>query len=139
MNEVESGTQRLSRGASTGARSAWNWFSDLGQGAWLLTISVLVVAGIALAVVEGRGGASTCDRALRQANQVRLYDGNTSLLDGAQHELHLAATQLDLLAGEATGAQRQALQALAEDARSARTNQPFHAKSQLAALHDACS
>ena len=120
-------------------RSAWNWFSDLGQGAWLLTISVLVVAGIALAVVEGRGGASTCDRALRQANQVRLYDGNTSLLDGARHELHLAATQLDLLAGEATGAQRQALQALAEDARSARANQPFHAKSQLAALHDACS
>ena len=33
-----------------------------------------------------------------------------------------------LLAGQATGAQRQALQALAEDARRARANQPFHAK-----------
>ena len=120
-------------------RSAWNWFSDLGQGAWLLTLSVLVVAGIALAVVEGRDGACTCDQALHQVDRVRLYDGNTSLMDGAQHELRLAATQLDLLAGEATGAQRQALQALAEDARSARANQPFHAKSQLAALHDACS
>ena len=139
MNEVESATQRLAGKAATGMGAVRDWLTDLGQGAWLLALSVLVGGAVVLAVIVGRGATSTCDQAVHQLNQVRLYDGNNSLMPGAPQELHVAAAQLDELAGQSTGAQRQALHALAEDARSARANQPFHAKSQLAAVHDACS
>lgn len=118
--------------------AAWDWLTDLGQGAWLLALSVLVAGTVVVPVIVGHGATSTCDQAVHQLNEVRLYDGNTSLMPRAPQELHRAATQLDKFAGQSTGAQRQALRALAEDARSARGNQPFHVKSQLAALHDAC-
>jgi hypothetical protein len=61
MNEVEPWSTR----ARHGFELAWTWFTDLGQGAWLLTLSVVIIAAVALAVYEGRNdpGGSACGQA----------------------------------------------------------------------------
>jgi hypothetical protein len=92
-----------------------------------------------VAVIVGHSGASTCDEAMRNIDDVRAYDGNSSLPAGAVPELRIDAAQLDALAGQSSGAQRQALAALAEVARGARADHPFHAKREIAAVRAACS
>jgi hypothetical protein len=139
MNEVESGTRRAVDGARSGAGAAWYWFTSLGQGAWMLTIGVLAVAGIVFAVVLGRGGESLCDQAITPVHDITLHDGNQSLQRDAAYDLHQDAQTLDQLASQTTGAQQQAFQALATTAHDARVDQAFHAHAVLDGYHSACS
>jgi hypothetical protein len=139
MNEVESGTRRAAEGARSGIRSVWDWFTDLGQGSWLLAIGVLAVVAIVVAVVVGRGGASVCDKAVDPVHDLRLHDGNQALQPDAVDQLHTDAQTLDQLASETTGRQHQAMEALAGAAHHARAGQAFHAGAALDAYHAACS
>jgi hypothetical protein len=138
MNEVESGTRRAVEEGRSAVVSVWDWFTDLGQGSWLLGLGVLMVAGLSLALIMGRGGESVCDKAIQPVHDLRLRDGNQSLQPDAAHSLHQDADTLDGLVSEATGDQRAALQALASAARHARRNEPFHAHSALDAYQSAC-
>jgi hypothetical protein len=139
VNEVESGTSRVARKAAGEVTWAWGRFTDLGQGAWLLVLGLGCVGVLVLAVVMGRGGASTCDQAFPMAHDIRIYDGNPSMQTDGVHQLLNDARGLDQLAGKASGPQRDALSALADVARHAHDNQPFRAASQLTRYDDVCS
>jgi hypothetical protein len=139
VNEVQSGGRRAAEGARTGIRSAWDWFTDLGQGSWLLAIGVFAVVAIVVAVVVGRGGESVCDKAVDPVHDVRLHDGNQSLLSDAADQLRTDAQTFDELASETTGQQHQAMEALARATHHARVGQAFHAGPALDAYHAACS
>jgi hypothetical protein len=139
MNEVDSGTRRAVEAVRSRVVSAWDWFTDLGQGSWLLALGVLIVAGLAVAIVMGRGSESSCDQAITPVHDIRLHDGNQSLQSEAVYQLHQDAKTLDTLVTETTGDQRTAMQALATVAHHARVNQPFHAQSALDDYHSACS
>ena len=138
MNEVESGTRRVAEGARSTVISAWDWFTDLGQGAWLLGLGVLIIGGLAVALVMGRGSESSCDQAVTPVHDIQLHDGNQSLQPDAAQQLHQDATTLDHLVTETTGDQRTAMQALASVAHHARVNQAFHAHAALDDYHSAC-
>jgi hypothetical protein len=139
MNEVESGTRRVVEGARSTVVSSWDWFTDLGQGAWLLGFGVLIVGCLVVAIVMGRGSESSCDQAVTPVHDIQLHDSNQSLQPDAAHQLHQDATTLDQLVTETTGDQRKAMQALASAAHHARVNQAFHAHAALDAYHSACS
>ncbi len=140
MNEVESSTGRAAKKAAGEVSSVWARFTDLGLGAWLLVLGLACVGALTLAIVMGRGGASTCDQAFHSVHDIRIYDGNPSMqLDGVG-ALQTDARDLDQVAGgAAAGPQRDALTALAEVARHARDNRPFRAASQLTTYDDVCS
>jgi hypothetical protein len=131
VNEVEPWSARARRALDRARRTAgvaWTWFTDLGQGAWLLALGVAIVAAIGLAVIVGRGGPvrSACAQADSLVAQVQTADGKQ--LSGTQvARLHLDATQLDALAKTAYGDDPGALRYAAQMAHAARVGQPFDA------------
>jgi hypothetical protein len=138
VNEVESTSRRVATTSRASAVSVWDWLSDLGQGAWVLVLGCLALVCVLVAIVIGRGDTSPCDKAVSLVQDVRLYDGSVALTSEGANALHSDATQLDHLADKATGGSRDALTALADDARQARTDQPFDAGDSLAAYRSAC-
>ena len=139
VNEVESTTHKVATRAADEASAAWNRFTGLGLGAGLLTVGLACVGALGLSIAMGQGGATTCDRTFGTVHEVSTYDGNRSLLADVAPLLHMDADVLDKYAARTTGAQRDALTALANDARHARANQPFEVRSDLAAYRRACS
>jgi hypothetical protein len=116
----------------------FNYLSDLGQGSWVLVLGCLLVLGLVVAVIVGRGGMSPCDQGVQAVHDVRLYDGSVSLGGGSPQVLHVDSTKFDALAAHSTGALKQAYAALAADAARATEGRPFHAKASLASYKSAC-
>jgi hypothetical protein len=116
----------------------FDYLSDLGQGGWALVLGCLIVLGLVVAVIVGRGGTSACDQGVKPVHDVRLYDGSHSLGGEGQQVLHEDSTKFGALASQSTGALKQAYAALAADAGRATEGQPFHAKASLAGYESAC-
>jgi hypothetical protein len=116
----------------------FDYLSDLGQGGWALVLGCLIVLGLVIAVIVGRGGTSACDQGVKPVHDVRLYDGSYSLGGDGQQVLHEDSTKFSALASQSTGALEQAYAALAADAAQATEGQPFHAKAPLASYASAC-
>ncbi len=138
MNEVESGTSRMAKRTGKAAVAAWDWYADLGQGAWLLTLGVLAVGALVLALVIGHGGTNGCDLAARPVSVVELYDGNRSLPGNGADQLYLVARNFDHLAAETTGPERTAVTDFAHVARTAKQGKLFDAEAALSEYQNAC-
>jgi hypothetical protein len=147
VNEVEPLSSRIRDGAgSVGAwirnvlASAWGWFTDLGQGAWMLAIAVLVVAGIGLALVAGRHPeANPCDQAapiIQVMSSDALRSGPLSARQASI--LHNESTELQAIAGHAFGSNASALRKAATVAGDARAGHSFDPEAALEAYDSAC-
>jgi hypothetical protein len=146
MNEVEPWSSRarrsLERAGSVVSRrlaSGWAWFTDLGQGAWLLALGVAALAAIGIGIVMGRGGAdpSACGNAMLAEHRIERADGHR--LDAAQVvRLHHDAKKLDALAPEALGAGPAALTYAAQMAAAAQVGETFDAGASAGKYQSAC-
>ncbi len=119
----------------------WARFTDLGVGAVLLTVGVLVAVGIAVAVVDGRGGPEpvACQQAAPYLDTITRME-RTEALDPAQvATLHEASAQLATLAGTARGDDRKAISDAAGVAGDARAGQPLETGRTALEFEAACS
>ena len=121
-----------------GVHGAWDWFTGLGLGAWLLTVGVLTGGAFILTVVMAQSPLSACDRTVDDYRSVNVYNGSERLTGEAADALHEDAKGLASAAQDASGQQRTALTGLAATAQGARHGAPFDATSSLAAYRDAC-
>jgi hypothetical protein len=104
-----------------------DWFIDLGQGAWLLGLAVVVVValGIAVVVSHGDSGTSACQTADPFVSSILALDGEPSLTSSQANRLHADSTQLAALAKGAAGETRTALAYAADVSGAAQQGQPF--------------
>lgn len=136
MNEVvpwsararEVTTQRVERIGVALAR-AWDWFTDLGPGSWLLVGTLVVAIALGVAVYEGQHdrGATPCLRAAPvQGRMEALAEDSAPLTAHQADTVHLVSTELTAIAGTAFGSEADALQGLARAAGRARVGHVFH-------------
>ncbi len=123
------------------AVSGWDWFTELGQGSWLLGLAVIVAIGLGVAVFEGHGnqGQNPCQAASQYVESVRVLNGSTSLTSSQVNELHADSTQLTALAKGAAGEAKTALTYAAQVAGTAQEGQPFDAGFTEGKYDSACS
>jgi hypothetical protein len=146
MNEVEPWSSRAGRalgaGGSGAARRlgrAWAWFTDLGQGAWMLAVAVAVVGALTLAIIHGRGGpeATGCGHGQAIVQQIDQTDGHRLTAAGAD-ALHRDAAALSQLSESAVGEAHGALTYAAQMAGAAQAGQRFDAGFSAGKYQSAC-
>jgi hypothetical protein len=143
MNEVEPWSSRARHVVGHALDQAWQWFTDLGQGAWLLALSVVVVAAIGLAVVEGRNdpGGTPCSQA---EPYVMRMEGLTSsrhhprLDDADMAWLHNASARLTAISGRAFGDDVAAIELAARTAAQAQPGKRMNAGTMATKFDAAC-
>jgi len=109
-------------------RRAWEWFTDLGFGAWVLGGAVLLGLALVVALVAGRGDTrdTSCADAQRSETLIDRYDGQRLTARQAMR-LHEAATHLRAVADRTHGTPQQVLRQAAQVAGSARAGRVFDA------------
>jgi hypothetical protein len=147
VNEVEPLSHRVREGVgTTGAwirsalASAWGRFTDLGQGAWMLAIAALVVAGIGVALVAGRHPeVKPCDQAAPMIQDMSSAAARSGPLSSQEASiLHADSTKLQAIAGHAFGSNASALHKAAAAAGSARAGHSFDPEAALQAYESTC-
>ena len=121
-------------------RSCWDWFTDLGAGAWILGLGVLVGGALLVAVIQGRSGPeqSACQQATPYVDTIRRLDGGKPLTQVEAQQLHNASSQLTALTGTAFGDNKQAITDAARLAASAQAGRPFSVGSTVGEFDGAC-
>jgi hypothetical protein len=135
MNEVEPWSSRARRlvgaGGSRAGRGiglAWAWFTDLGQGAWMLAVGVALAGALVLAIIDGRGGPEPSACGSARVAELRLVHSDGRRLTSAQAaRLHRDSTLLYTLSGKAYGGAVGALKYAAQMAGAAQPGQLFDA------------
>jgi hypothetical protein len=119
----------------------WGRFTDLGVGALLLTVGVLVATGIAVAVVDGRGGPEpvACQEAAPYVDTITRMERTEALNRAQVVTLHEASAQLATLAATARGDDRKAISDAAGVAGDARAGQPLETSRTALEFEAACS
>jgi hypothetical protein len=138
MNEVVPLSTRAALATRTAAVSAWEWFTDLGVGAWLLGGGVVAVLILVLAVIQGRSGPqpSPCDRA--SSYVVTMENSHHRLSPGKAAAMRRLAPRLNALAQQAFGDDPGALHALAQVAAGAQAGHPLDAQAVVGRYDAAC-
>jgi hypothetical protein len=149
VNEVEPWSSRARRvlgaGASRAGRSlerAWAWFTDLGQGAWMLALGVAVAGALVLAIIHGRNdsGGTPCQHAepdvmrmqsLTAERHHRLDDADIAVLRDA-------SARLTAIAGSAFGDDVAAIELAARTAAVAKPGHRMNARVMVAKFDQAC-
>jgi hypothetical protein len=118
----------------------WARFTDLGLGAVLLVAGVVVVAGIGLAVVQGRSGPDpvACEPAAPYVQTIQRMDGSKALHHVDVTQLHQTSAQLATLVGTARGDDAKAITDAAALADSAAAGQAFDVGKVLIEFDAAC-
>lgn len=109
-------------------RRPWDWYTDLGFGAWLLALGVLAVTCLVIAVLVGHGDTknTACGDAQKYLALIERYDGKT-LTTPQVARLRLGATHLQAASAEAVGAPKRVLAEAAGVASMARQGRRFDA------------
>jgi hypothetical protein len=130
----------VARRAGDALHSLWDWFTDLGAGAWILGLGVLVGGALLVAVVQGRGGPekSACQQARPSVETISRMDVGRPLTQTQAQQLHNASSQLTALVGTATGGSKHAIGDAAALAGSAQAGQPFSAGNTVDEFDGAC-
>jgi hypothetical protein len=138
MNEVEPWSDRARRGIEM----AWTWYTDLGQGAWLLALSVVIVAALGLAVFEGRhdSGGTPCGRAQPYVSRMeRLATERHHRLTVADMAwMENASSRLTSIAQTAFGDDVAAIRVAAQTADGAQAGQRMKTGSMVGRFDAAC-
>jgi hypothetical protein len=119
----------------------WARFTDLGVGAVLLTVGVLVAVGIAVAVVDGRGGPEpvACEQAAPYVDTITRMERKEPLSPAQVARLHEASAQLATLATTARGDDAHAIHDAAGVSGDARAGQPLETDQMALEFEAACS
>ena len=147
MNEVDPWSTRArgavshtSRRVGGAVRAAWQRFTDLGIGAVLLSLGVLVAAGIGVAVVQGRSGPtpSACDAAEPYLTTIQRLHRHGSLTAADVSTLDDASARLTEIAKTAPGSARSAVEHASQIAASARAGRSLDIGTVVAQYQEAC-
>jgi hypothetical protein len=147
MNEVvpwstrtRDGLTATSRRLGRAVRSAWQRFTDLGIGAVLLTLGVIVALGIGVAVFQGRSGPtpSACDKAAPYLSTIKRLHHREALTAAEVTTLDDASTRLADIARTAPGSARSAVTHASQVAASARAGEPLDTGTVVAQYEQAC-
>ncbi len=147
MNEVvpsssraRAATTSLGRRAGKAVHSLWDWFTDLGTGAWILGLGVLVGGALLVAVIQGRSGPeqSACQKAAPYVVTISKMDLGRPLTQVQAQQLHNASSQLSALAPTGFGSNKQAITDAARLAGGAQAGQPFSAGNTIGEFQSAC-
>jgi hypothetical protein len=138
MNEVEPWSNRARRGFEV----AWTWFTDLGQGASLLALSVVIVAALALAVFEGRHdpGGTPCGQAEPYVNRMESLASHRHhrLTDADMARMQNASSRLTSIAHTAFGDDLAAIQLAARTADGAQVGRQMNTGTMVDRFDAAC-
>ena len=118
---------------------AWDWYTDLGFGAWVLTGGVLVALAFVTSVVVGHGDKpdSSCQAAQPYESLIDQYDGR--LLTGLQaSRLHAASAHLQSAADSTVGHKKQVLTEAAQVAGAAQAGSTFDPGFTFGRFTDGC-
>jgi hypothetical protein len=104
----------------------WDWYIDLGFGAWLLALGVLTATCLVIAVLVGHGDTknTACGDAEKYVALIDSYDGKT-LTAPQVARLRVGATHLQAASAEAVGAPKRVLAEAAGVASLAREGRRF--------------
>jgi hypothetical protein len=147
MNEVvpwstrtRDGLTATSRRVGRAVRSAWERFTDLGIGAVLLSLGVIVAVGIGVAVVQGRSGPtpSACDAAQPYLNTIQRLHHRGALTAADVTTLDDASARLADIARTAPGSAKSALTHASQAAANAEAGQPLDTGTVVAQYQQAC-
>jgi hypothetical protein len=142
VNEVEPWSSRVRRDVGSRIGRAWTWFTDLGQGAWMLGIGVVVVVALAVAVVQGRHdpGGSPCSLAQPYVSRMQtLSEERHHRLDaGDVTWLRSASARLTAIEGQAFGDDVSAIRLAAATSAEAEAGQRLDAGATVADFDNAC-
>ena len=148
VNEVVPWSTRTREAALAGGRRvgavlrrAWDRFSDLGVGAWLLRAGVLVVSGLLVAIIQGRSGPEpvACDQAQPYVDTLTRMAHGEPLTSIQVGRLQNASSQLTALVPTAHGADRKAITDAARVAGGARAGRPLQADDVLIEFEATCT
>jgi hypothetical protein len=121
---------------------AWDWFTDLGQGAWMLGIGGAVVVALAVAVIHGRHdpGGSPCSLAQPYVSQMRTLseERHHRLDEGDITWLRNASTRLQAIDGQAFGDDVAPIREAAQIAAAARPGRHLDTGAMTARFDSAC-
>lgn len=122
------GGQTLSISARSRLQRLWDWYTDLGFGAWLLAGGLLAATVLVIGVIVSHGAApnATCDRARPYVSLIDKYDG-LPLTPRQAAQLHHASTRLQAASDGAVGEPQRVLAGAARTAGSARAGRQFDA------------
>ena len=120
--------------------SLWDWFTDLGTGAWVLGLGVIVGCALLVAVIQGRSGPeqSACQQARPYVDTISQLDRGKPLTQVQARQLHNASSQLTALTRTAFGANRRAIVDAAGLAASAQAGRPFAVGNTVGEFDGAC-
>jgi hypothetical protein len=142
VNEVEPWSSRARRDVGTRIGGGWDWFTDLGQGAWMLGVGGVLVVALAVAVIQGRHdpGGSPCSLAQPYVSQMRtLSEERHHLLDdGDITWLRNASARLTAIDGQAFGDDAAPIEEAAQLATAARAGRHLDAGAMTARFDTAC-
>ena len=127
--------------ASSLGHRFWDWFTDLGVGAWVVGLGVLAGAGLLVAVIQGRGGPeqSACHEARPYVDAVSSAVSGRPLAQAQAQNVRNAATQLDALSSTAVSPDdRRAIAAVAQVAGAAQAGQALDAEQAITEFEGAC-
>jgi hypothetical protein len=130
----------LARRTSKGIHSLWDWFTDLGAGAWILGLGVLVGGALLVAVIQGRSGPeqTACQQARPYVDTISQMDRGKPLTQVQAQQLHNASSQLTALAPTGFGSNKHAINDAARVAGGAGAGQPFSAGNTIDEFQSAC-
>jgi hypothetical protein len=133
-------TVSLTRGAGKALHSLWDWFTDLGAGAWVLGLGVLVGGALLVAVIQGRSGPeqTACQQARPYVETISQMDLGRPLTLVQAQRLHNASSQLTALARTGFGANKHAITDAARISGGAQAGQPFSAGDTIDEFQSAC-
>jgi hypothetical protein len=123
------------------AHRFWDWFTDLGSGAWALGLSVLVGGALLVAVIQGRGGPeqSACHQARPYVDTVQSATSGQVLTQAQAQNVRNAATQLGALTSSAVSDDdRRAIARIARVAGGAQPGQSLDAVQAVTEFDAAC-
>jgi hypothetical protein len=148
VNEVVPWSTRTREAAVAGGRRvgdvlqrAWDWFSDLGVGAWLLGVGVLVASGLLVAIIQGRSGPDpvACDQAQPYVDTITRMAHSGHLTSVQVGRLQDASARLTAFAPTAHGDDRRAITDAARVAGTAQAGRRLQVDTVLIEFEAACS
>lgn len=134
------GEHTISTPPSRRLRLAWDWYTDLGFGSWLIAGGVLIVTVLVIAVIVGHfdSADTSCATAKNYASILNRYNG-TRLTEQQAAQLHRASSRLQAVATDAPGGERrQALIVAAQVASTAQAGARFDAGGIAGQLASVC-
>lgn len=116
------------RSVGSRLRLGWDWYTDLGFGAWVIGVVVVLALGLGIAVLVGHGESrdTSCSDASSYASLMARYD-DTRLTAPQAARLQKAVAPLQAASESANGQTRRVLAEMAQVAGTATAGQTFDA------------